>query len=212
MKIYIIKCIETNKHYIGQTMQEGNKRFKAHFSEARNKPKNECVKLNRAIRKYGEGKFVVRDLIAAKTLEELNELESKYIKIFNTVSNGYNSTYGGDGCKCSDETRKKMSDWQKGKPKSEKHKKAMSEYHQNRPKEHQENVKKANLKRCVGSKASDKTKNKMSKSQRKLTDEQIMEILKLINPKVRSYVSISKDYGVDERHISRIANGWRPRG
>lgn len=204
-EIYLLYCIPNDKCYVGKTVQGINERWKGHLSEARNKPKNESGYLNNAIRKYGEKKFRIYTISSAVDEIQLNKLEEFYISYFNTLSpNGMNLTKGGEGCKASDETKKKMSSWQKGKPKSEKHKKSMSEYAKNRPKEHAEKIRQFH----IGRKASEETKKKMSKVRRKLSDEDIDKILKLL--KTETQVSIAKKFQVSEKHISRIKNGWRP--
>lgn len=211
MKIYIIKCVESNKFYVGKTVQEGEKRFRAHFSEARNKPKNECKLLNQAIRKYGEDSFTFHVIKTVEDETELDTLEEKYIKIFNSlVPNGYNLTSGGEGCRASQETKERMSKWQKGKPKSEKHKEAMKNYASNRPKEHNENLAKSIRKRCVGSKASLETRMKMVRSRSKIKYEDIPIVLERVKNESRK--DVAKDYDVKPDTISRIVRGWRPTG
>ena len=60
--------------------------------------------------------------------EEMCSDEQYYIKFYNTLwPNGYNLTEGGDGGVKCEETRKKISNSLKGKPKSEEQKKKMSE-------------------------------------------------------------------------------------
>ncbi len=204
-EIYLLYCIPNDKCYVGKTVQGINERWKGHLSEARNKPKNESGYLNNAIRKYGKNNFRIYKISEAHDEKQLNRLEEFYIAHFKTlVPNGMNLTKGGEGCKASEETKKKMSSWQKGKPKSEKHKKSMSEYAKNRSLSHRQKISKANRKR----KATSETKKKMSQTHRKLSDEDIDEILKLL--KTETQVSIAKKFNVSDRHIYRIKNGWRP--
>lgn len=106
-QIYIISNLSTNISYVGQTVthrKNHNKyrpfgyigRFKDHISEAIcNTKKNQCCYLNNAIRKYGAESFKVILLVSCE-LSELDSLEEKYIKEYNTLyPNGYNLTKGG---------------------------------------------------------------------------------------------------------------------
>jgi group I intron endonuclease len=88
--------------------------------------------LKQAIQKYGKEKFSCFPLAWAFNKEELDKLEIEYIAHYRPE---YNLTKGGDGgCgtsgknhpnygkKCSEETRKKMSEKKKGKKLSNEHK------------------------------------------------------------------------------------------
>lgn len=105
--IYIIRNIQTNKVYIGQTNSHRlnkNKyrffgfegRFKDHISEAlNNSKKNQCTYLNNSIRKYGKENFSV-DLVEICKISESDEKEIQYIELYNSLyPNGYNLTKGG---------------------------------------------------------------------------------------------------------------------
>lgn len=109
-QIYIIKCIKSNKNYVGQVVshrKNKNKyrlfgidgRFKDHLSEAIcNTKKKQCRYLNSAIRKYGKNQFIV-ELLENCELSKMNELEIYYINFFNTLApNGYNLSVGGKKC------------------------------------------------------------------------------------------------------------------
>lgn len=104
-EIYLMTCIVTNKHYVGQTRthyKNGNTykkfghkgRFNAHINEALSNTKKECPKLNRAIRKHGKDNFKVK-LILTCELIELDHYETYYIEKYDSINNGYNATYGG---------------------------------------------------------------------------------------------------------------------
>lgn len=83
------------KKYIGQS-KNIRKRFQSHHL-VDYKNKNSGVyntKFYQAIRKYGIENFEVAVLELCKE-EELDELEIKYIRKFDTFKNGYNSTEGG---------------------------------------------------------------------------------------------------------------------
>ena len=108
--------------------------------------------------------------------EEMCSDEKYYIKFYNTLyPNGYNLTEGGDGCVACEETRKKISESNKGrtspnkgKPMSEEQKKKLSEI--NKGKHHSEETKRKLSEVNIGEKNpfcgkhhSEESKNKMSK-------------------------------------------------
>jgi group I intron endonuclease len=110
--IYIIRNITNNKCYIGQTRNSIEKRFEQHCRKS-----SLCPCLKNAINKYSKESFSIEILWEAEncTDEEINKKEIEYIQEFNTISpNGYNLTYGGCGCRPSDETRRRMSETHKG--------------------------------------------------------------------------------------------------
>ena len=84
------------RSYVGQYCKDNPKqRFTNHKSRARKEDSTEH--LYRAIRKYGVENFDFT-LICVCDNKELNDLEIKYIKEFNTFGeNGYNMTTGGQG-------------------------------------------------------------------------------------------------------------------
>lgn len=110
--IYIIKCKESGKNYVGQAISHrlnNDKyryygyigRFKGHICEAvkNTKKTGGCTYLNSAIRKYGEEQFTV-ELIEKCKFDEMDDREEFYIKEYNTIApNGYNITKGGKGVK-----------------------------------------------------------------------------------------------------------------
>ena len=96
-------------------------------------------KMARAIRKYGWDNFSHKVLltIECETPEELvfwlDEWEKYYIWLYDSFYNGYNSTTGGSNGIRSEETKRKMSEAKKGKPKSEETKRKMSEAKKGKP-------------------------------------------------------------------------------
>lgn len=98
--------------YIGQTTNTLEYRFKAHCKESRNRH------ISNAIRMYGEDNFSIVEIAVAKTKEELNDLELKYVEELNTLHpNGYNHRAGGNqNGKCSEELKRKISLAKTGKP------------------------------------------------------------------------------------------------
>lgn len=102
--IYKVVNIVNNKVYIGKTLCDVRTRWDRHISDAfRVNPDGEYkynFKFYRAIRKYGVDKFKVYDL-GEFSEDKLNDLEKIAIAKFDSYSNGYNSTLGGDGNKTS---------------------------------------------------------------------------------------------------------------
>ena len=110
------------KKYIGQTCQIPQRRWANGLGYI------ESTKFYNAIKKYGWDNFehiVVQDNL---TLNEANALEEDLIKKFQTTldKNGYNLQSGGMNKCHSEETKKKMSDAQKGRIFTEESKKKMS--------------------------------------------------------------------------------------
>lgn len=203
--IYAIQNLTNDKLYIGKTERTIELRWKGHLSELRQNTKRQCHFLNNSIRKHGIENFKIYEIDSVPD-EQLNEYEEFYINYFNSLSpNGYNLTKGGEGCKPSDETKIKMSIWQKGKPKSDNHREKMRDYAKNRPESHNKKLSEANKNRKV----SDETKFKMSEVRRKLTDKDIENINELL--KTKTQVEIAKMYNISTRHISRINRGWTPK-
>lgn len=107
--IYKIKNMITNEIYIGQTTHprgfngrydfkgDGIERVYKYLlgNEARGERHNQH--LRRSIKKFGFDAFeVIETFDIARTLEELNEKETYYIKKFDSYKNGYNMSFGGD--------------------------------------------------------------------------------------------------------------------
>ena len=89
-------------------------RWLSHIREALGEGKDHCLLLNQAIRKYGIDSFDVK-ILCETTETNINELEVKYIKEYNSlVPNGYNLTLGGANGQDSDETRLRKSESRKG--------------------------------------------------------------------------------------------------
>lgn len=106
-EIYMIKNTKTGLMYIGQTLTHrmnhkryrpfGHiKRFKGHISEALCNTKSEqCSCIANAIRKYGVESFEV-SLLARCSKNELDDLETHYVSMYDTIHpNGYNLAPGG---------------------------------------------------------------------------------------------------------------------
>lgn len=93
--IYIITNKQTNKSYIGKTMQSVKVRVHDHFTDSE-LSRNPNTKLSRAILKYGKDCWTY-SVLDECSIDKLNEMEIYYINKYNTYYDGYNSTLGGDG-------------------------------------------------------------------------------------------------------------------
>lgn len=102
----------SGKVYIGQTMQENERR------QTFLNPNKIYAgkKINAARQKYGVNNFEyqvifrISSLIKEEVKEILNQKEIQYIKMFDSYYNGYNSTIGGNNTtECTEETREKLS-------------------------------------------------------------------------------------------------------
>jgi len=93
--IYMVVNLINQHKYIGQS-KNIKKRFKQHHLCDYNNTNNCCynTKFYQALRKYGLDNFEVIILELCEE-NELDALEQKYIKQFDTFKNGYNSTEGG---------------------------------------------------------------------------------------------------------------------
>ena len=85
-QIYIIRNDVNGKVYIGQTTQKLSIRFSQHY-------RHKESKVGRAMQDIGKHHFSISLLDdSASNLEELLEKERYYIKKFNSIENGYNTT------------------------------------------------------------------------------------------------------------------------
>ena len=108
----ITNCIN-QKSYIGLTINDVETRFKKHKSMIYS---NGCSALYEAFKKYGVENFIIETICFSSNKKELMNLEKHYISELNTLSpNGYNLTSGGENCKVTDETKKKISKSLKGR-------------------------------------------------------------------------------------------------
>lgn len=106
--IYILKNKTNNKHYVGQTNLTFKRRFGQHCHS------NSLI--GKAIRKYGKEGFE-KILVENVPVEKLDEFEIEYIKKYSCIfPNGYNFDSGGhNNHKLHEETKRKISESQKGK-------------------------------------------------------------------------------------------------
>jgi|AntRauTorcE11898_2_1112593.scaffolds.fasta_scaffold22699_2 group I intron endonuclease len=111
MHIYKWTHIESGKVYIGQSIQDPNRRRLEHIADCRYSSKKHHF--HNAIRKYGKESFAWEVIDYAKSLEELNELEEKYIDDYDSIKTGYNLRQGGNNRKHSEQSIKLMKESQK---------------------------------------------------------------------------------------------------
>jgi len=135
--IYKATCTINDKSYVGKTVRPLNERIRHHLYES----KSQKYPFHRAIRKYGIDSFKWETLEECHSLEMLNVMETFMIQVHRSHRNegGYNLTWGGEGGDTftdnpnkertrqklsnsgkgrivSEETRKRISDKQKGVP------------------------------------------------------------------------------------------------
>jgi hypothetical protein len=92
--IYKHTILKTNKSYIGFTSTTMEKRLHKHLLNAEYGIK---TKFYNALRKYSKESISSEILCYSFTEEESINMESFYIKLFDTYKNGYNSTIKGGG-------------------------------------------------------------------------------------------------------------------
>lgn len=104
--IYKITNLQNNKIYIGQTVKSPMARFNAHWWDAVRFMKREQdgkandheSRLYRALVKYGKNNFKVEAIHDVLADEDINELETYYIKLYKATDPeiGYNIAEGGN--------------------------------------------------------------------------------------------------------------------
>ena len=121
--IYLHKNKLNNKVYIGQTCQKPEYRWN------NGEGYKNCSYFYKAIQKYGWDNFEHIILEQNLTLNEANEKEEYYIKLYNSIDSkmGYNLSYGGNNKNVSNLTKEKCSQNMKEFWQNEEHRKNMSE-------------------------------------------------------------------------------------
>lgn len=123
--IYKITNFINGKVYIGQSINIKN-RWKDHINSL-NRKDSSCTLLQRAWNKYGEENFSF-EILELCSEEMLDEVESKYIDVYDSRKNGYNIEPGGNINKhLSDETKQKIREAHLGMRASDETKRKMSE-------------------------------------------------------------------------------------
>lgn len=112
--VYRIENLQNGKSYIGISCRPVGQRFQEHLSRARCGTRNS--RLYAAIRKYGPDAFRNEVLATTDSESEVREMETIFIKQFDTYENGYNCNLGGVGfLKFPRHIVEKISNAQKGK-------------------------------------------------------------------------------------------------
>jgi group I intron endonuclease len=169
--IYKLTNKTNGMSYIGQTTRTLKRRWNEHLCFA----KNGTCDINKAIHEYGKDNFDKEILVECSSKIELREKEDYFVDTYNCLRPfGYNmirNYFGSNYWPISEETRKKMSDAQKGRVCSEETRKKMSEVRKGKPKS--EEWKKKISKTLMGHGFSNEAIAKMSKSRkgRQLTSE-----------------------------------------
>ena len=86
--IYSAQNLVSNQHYIGATSKTLKKRKKDHIYKASN---GSCNVFHLALKTYGLENFEWKEVDKADTIEELARKERKYILLYDSFKNGYNS-------------------------------------------------------------------------------------------------------------------------
>lgn len=217
--IYIIKNKENGKCYIGKT-EESFKRRWWHHKGCLNGGYHSNKYLQHSWNKYGEESFSFEVLVTYEEGLDLNELEIKLIKEYNSFEKGYNLTIGGEGTtghKMTEEAKRvigiKNRENMTGKKLSEETKKKMSESHKGKIKteEHRKNLSKSLKGKEVKQETKDKLRNANIGSKQansKYTEELIYEVkVDLKNgytPKM-----INEKYGIPTSYVYHIRDNRR---
>lgn len=90
--IYKYTSKTTKKSYIGKSMK-----YRFEYRQKQHKEDSSNTHFARAKRKYGYDDFELTILEDNIPKELLSEREKFWIKEYDSVENGYNSTYGGEG-------------------------------------------------------------------------------------------------------------------
>lgn len=219
--IYILKNKINDKIYIGQTWRPLKNRFNNGYSGN--------PYLFNAIKKYDKNNFYYEVLTIAHTQNIANYWETYFINKYNSLDRniGYNIKEGGSNGKLSEETKKKLSEFRKGKKLSLETRKKMSiskigennsfygKVHSDETRNKISEAQKGERHNNFGKTHSEETKNKMSISNRgekhynaKLNEIFVIEILELLKNNV-SITDIAEKYNVGVRAINKIKNGTR---
>ena len=178
------------KIYIGQTVRTLEERLKEHMR------KNKTI-IDKALNKYGIDNFEIEILCKCNDVNELNEKEIYYIKLYNSlIPNGYNQCYGGGntmGYHHKDISKQKMSEHKKGKKTGV-----------NNPfygKTHSEETKKRFSEQRKGRKLSQEWRDNIGKSQFK-------KVLCVENNTIyESIKDCGEKLGIEPTHITRVCKG-----
>ena len=158
--IYKITNKLNGKVYIGQSI-DIDTRWRQHINAKDN------YAIHNAIKKYGKENFKFEVLLECPE-DMLNVWERDMIALYDCISpNGYNLTEGGEGYQCSEETRLKMSRAKKGikkGPPSIETKKKISESNKGKHRSEEARLKMSNIRKGIP--RSEEFKRKISNAQK----------------------------------------------
>lgn len=160
--IYRYTHRESGKSYIGQTWDLKTRRQR-HESLSQEQCRHFCS----ALKKHGVDEFGFDILCTTTDQATLDALEMCYIKVLNTLSpNGYNLTTGGNGGKASDEACQNMSKnnaryWQ-GKQRSAETRRKLSEANKGKRRTHSKETRMKIAAAARGRRHTSETKQKLS--------------------------------------------------
>lgn len=93
MIIYKVTNIVNGKVYIGKTKRNLKTRWAQHCRDADSKIA--CFKLQKAIKEYGAENFTIVQIDCATTKDEADAKEVYWIRFYNAIEEGYNTSPGG---------------------------------------------------------------------------------------------------------------------
>lgn len=220
----------SGKIYIGQTARRFSKRKSDHINKANNLNSKEYNnKFANAIRKYGnklKWEILIKHI---STYDELNDIETKLIKKYDSMKNGYNSTAGGKNGPLPPSVIKKLSGKNNhnfGKHFSKKTREKISKSKMNPSQEIREKISAGAVNRYktskhpwIGRHHSENTKKKLSKKTTEYAKNNPQEMKKRSNqakkrfsdPKNREKLSIVKGgklFDVFEKHTGKYIGTW----
>jgi group I intron endonuclease len=174
MIIYQIRNLVTQQTYVGQTTKTIDHRWNLHLRNLK-KGSHDNSHLQNAWNKYGADNFECFELDKCSTLEELNELEMNYIRLFKSIGMSYNVLNGGQQDKWDIIRREKISKSMTGRKVSEETKNKISHSLMGRKKSQETRYKMSGKVRSVdhskalsesltGHSVSQETRNKISNS------------------------------------------------
>lgn len=111
MFIYKFTHLESNRSYIGQTIQDPNRRRLEHITHS--KYTDKTYHFHNALKKYGIDAFSFEVIATATNIEELNILEESCIQKFDSIKNGFNIRNGGGNKTHSAESIERMRESQR---------------------------------------------------------------------------------------------------
>lgn len=122
--VYLVTCLVSGKHYVGQTTTTLSRRWKQHQAASK---RGVDYPLYRAIRAHGSEAFQVILLEECRDAPHLHEAEIRQIAKYDSFRSGYNCSTGGLGGTPSSAVRTKISLSQKARLKDPELRKKMSE-------------------------------------------------------------------------------------